>query len=116
MTSATLVSGCTINLSFLRNEIRVEFLLNRPNPAENKWMFDQLQRGQEAFEAKLDRELEWRRLDDNRKSDIVCRKPVEGYNRENWPEMIEWLCETYRQVFSQPVRELAVQLQTAAPD
>ncbi|WP_417607776.1 DUF4268 domain-containing protein [Primorskyibacter flagellatus] len=36
------VSGCTLTLIFLRQEIRVEFQLNRTSREENKWLFDQL--------------------------------------------------------------------------
>ena len=29
---------------------------------------------------------------------IQCKKAVQGYSKENWPEMIEWLREHYKQM------------------
>ena len=44
---------------------------------------------------------------------VVCKTPVQGYSKENWPEMIAWLVDHYRKMeetFSEPVRGLAARM------
>ncbi|MFD1157930.1 DUF4268 domain-containing protein [Roseovarius aestuarii] len=104
------VSGCGLTLIFLRHEVRVELQLGRSNPDENKWLFDQLVEGREKYEKAFGGELEWRRMDDKKVSILVCKTPVQGYSKENWPDMIGWLVDHYKkmdEVFSEPVRQLA---------
>lgn len=104
------VSGCTLTLVFLRHEIRVEFQLNRSDRDENKWLFDQLVEDRERYEQVIGEELEWRRIDDKKVSMMVCKTPVQGYSKENWPDMISWLVTHYQKMdkaFSEPVRALA---------
>ena len=113
LTSSVGVSGCNLVLIFLRHEVRVECQLNRPDAAENKWLFDQLAERKEAFEESVGADLEWRRLDDKKVSMVVCKTSVQGYSKENWPEMISWLVEHYRRMdaaFSEPVRSLAAKM------
>lgn len=104
------VSGCTLTLVFLRHEVRVEFQLNRSDRDENKWLFDQLVEDRERYEQVIGEELEWRRIDDKKVSMMVCKTPVQGYSKENWPDMISWLVTHYQKMdkaFSEPVRALA---------
>lgn len=113
LTSSIGVSGCTITLIFLRNEVRVEFQLNRSDRDENKWLFDQLASDRERYEQLVDEDLEWRRIDDKKVSMIVCKKPAHGFSKENWPEMIAWLVDHYRNMdaaFSEPVRVLVARM------
>ena len=104
------VSGCTLTLIFLRHEVRVEFQLSRSSRDENKWLFDQLASEKERYEQAVGEPLEWRRIDDKKVSMMVCKTPVQGYSKENWPEMITWMIEHYQKMdaaFSEPVRVLA---------
>ncbi|WPY95283.1 DUF4268 domain-containing protein [Limimaricola variabilis] len=110
LTSSIGVAGCSLVLIFVRDEVRVEFQLNRPSASENKWLFDQLIQERERYEQLMGEELEWRRIDEKKVSMVVCKTPAQGYSKENWPEMISWLVERYRKmdkVFSEPVRSLA---------
>ena len=113
ISSATGVGGCSINLCFLRYEIRAEFVFNRSDRRENKWLFDQLAENRETYEQAVGEEFEWRRIDDKKVSMVVCKTPVQGYSKENWPEMIAWLVDHYRKMeetFSEPVRGLAARM------
>jgi hypothetical protein len=113
ITSSIGVSGCIIVLIFLRHEIRVEFQLNRPDRDENKWVFDQLAENKGRYEQTVGEEMEWRRIDDKKVSMMVCKTPVQGYSKENWPEMLAWLVDHYRRMdeaFSEPVRTLAARM------
>lgn len=111
------VSSCRLVLIFLRQEVRVEMQFDRPEPAENKWLFDQLLADKENIEVEMGEPLEWRRIDDKKVSIIQCKKPVQGYSKENWPEMIDWLRDHYKRmdaVFTERVGKLADQLKAGA--
>lgn len=119
LSSATGVSGCAINLCFLRHEIRAELAINRSDASENKWLFDRLLEQREDLETTFGNELDWRRMDDKKVSMVVCKTPVQGYSKENWDEMIAWLIDHYRKMdnaFSEPVRALATRMKPGGSD
>ncbi|APX23209.1 MULTISPECIES: DUF4268 domain-containing protein [Salipiger] len=113
LSSSTGVSGISLNLSFLRHEIRSELVIARPNEAENKWIFDQLSERRKELSPKVGDYLEWHRMDDKKMSWIGARASFQGYSKENWPKMIGWLVDHYRKMdeaFSEPVRGLAARM------
>jgi len=113
ITSSIGVSGCNLVLIFLRQEIRVELQLNRSDASENKWLFDRLANEADDLAAKVGDQLDWRRLDDKKVSIIQCRLPVQGYTKDNWPEMVDWLRQRYTEMeaaFSDRVNSLAGQM------
>ena len=89
---ATGVAGCTYNLIFLQNEARVELSLQRSVAEENKWIFDRLARERQKLEDRFGEGLRWLRLDKRKASKVCFSHPFDGFNDENWPEMIDWLC------------------------
>ena len=95
LSCATGVSGCSYSLIFLRKEVRVELLLQRPDTSANKWIFDQLREHKQQFENSFKNKLKWLRLNDKKSSKICYARSSDGDNRENWPEMIEWLCRHF---------------------
>ncbi len=95
LSCATGVSGCSYSLIFLRKEVRVELLLQRPDTNENKWIFDQLKEHRQRFEKSFKNKLQWLRLNAKKSSKICYTHPFDGDNRENWPNMIEWLCQHF---------------------
>ena len=108
LASATGVSGCAYNLIFSKNEARVELYLQR-SQAENKWMFDRLERKRQEIEERFGAELQWQRLDDKKASRICSSHPYDGFNDENWPAMVGWLCKhivNLEQAFSEPLARL----------
>lgn len=114
LTSSIGVSGCSLVLIFLRQEIRVELNLSRPDQRENKWLFDKL-RAEWERDPQPGTGLEWRRLPEKKVSIVQCKKAVQGYSKENWPEMIEWLRAHYRQMdrlFTGQVNALAEQMKS----
>ena len=71
--------------------MRVELSLMRSDAEENEFLFNELKKQQDEIERSFGKELNWNRLEGRKASRIQLSKPVEGYNRDNWPEMIEWL-------------------------
>ena len=92
LSCATGVSGCTYNLIFLKNEARIELGLQRSIAEENKWIFDRLEATKQEFESRFGNKLHWQRLDERKSSKISYSHPFDGYDDENWPDMIDWLC------------------------
>lgn len=116
LTSTFGVAGCKLVLIFLRHEIRVELQFDRAEKSENKWLFDQLHEQAASTPLPLADELEWRRIDDGKVSMISCKKAVQAYTEENWPEMIDWLKDRYIQLnstFAQRVAALAGKMKTS---
>lgn len=117
ITASTGLSGCVFALVFLRHEVRAELNFERPAKDENKRLFDQLASENEHFNSLIDRDLEWLRKDDNIKTSILCRLPVQGYTKENWPEMIEWLKGSFVQLeetFADKINELGAEVRSAS--
>lgn len=109
---ATGVSGFAFNLVFLQKGVRVELYLQR-SEAENKWSFDRLKQESESIESSYGQQLEWQRLDGNKACRICHSHPFGGFERENWPKMIDWLCEhivKLDKAFSEPLARLSQDL------
>jgi len=87
------VGGVHYSLIFGKDEARVEFALCTNSKERNKALFDLLFQRRETIDKAFGAPLEWRRMDENKVSLIACGKPFEGYNRENWPEIISWLSD-----------------------
>ncbi len=87
------LAGVHYTMIFGKDEVRVEFVLNGATKERNKALFDYLYGQRAEIEESFAYPLEWRRLDDKKVSLIVYRRPFDGYNRTNWPQMIEWLVD-----------------------
>ena len=58
-------------------------------------MFDQLSTSKRFIEESYGNSLEWQRLDNKKSCRIKHSYSVDGYNEENWDEMIEWLVNQF---------------------
>ncbi len=85
------LAGVHYTMIYSRGGPRVEFVLSRRTPAENKAMFDYLHERRGQIETAFGASLKWRRVDDKQCSMVVISREVDGFNRENWPAMVEWL-------------------------
>lgn len=87
------LSGMPFNLIFGKSEIRVEFYMSRPQAETNQLVFDQLFAQKEQIEAAFGAELEWQPLPNRKACRIQYSRAVNGYNKDNWADMIKWLVE-----------------------
>ena len=113
LASATGIAGCSYNLIFSKKEARVELYFSRYEADENKWIFDQLKQRKSEIEKSFDAELNWLRLDSKKSSRIHYSKAFDGFNDENWPDMIEWLCNhivSLEEAFSETLEHLNRQM------
>ena len=54
-------------------------------------MFDRLEGDKQEVEGRFGDELRWQRLDERKSSRISYSHPFDGFDADNWPEMIGWL-------------------------
>lgn len=87
------VRNCRFNLIFGTKEARVELYLSRQAPEENNFVFDALFKQRSDIEAKFGSPIDWQRLDGKKACRIKVSKEFDGYNRECWHEIIEWLIQ-----------------------
>lgn len=109
LSAATGISGVGYYLIFGKHEARVELNLQRPSAAENKWLFDQLHSQKNEIEAAFGARLQWKRLDDRKACRVQFSREFDGYQRENWPAITEWLIEHVRRLeaaFKGPLKTL----------
>ncbi len=114
LSGATGVARCSYNLVFNKNEARVELYLDRPQ-VENKWIFDQLERDSQEIEKRFGAAMEWQRLYGKKASRISYSHSYDGFDEENWPSRIEWLCEhivKLEEAFSEPLARLNQELKS----
>ena len=115
MSAGSGVRGCPYTMIFSKNEARVDLNLARAEASENKWLFDQLLIMKDQIETKFGAPLVWRRMDTKKASRIIFAKPFDGYNRESWPEMIDWLSvhtRKFEAAFAEPLAKLNPKLRT----
>src|SRR5690554_3003293 len=85
------LSGMTFNLIFSKSEVRVEYSMARPQAEANQFVFDRLQEEKDTIESSFGAVLIWMPLPNRKSCRIAYSKPVDGYNKDNWPEMSQWL-------------------------
>ena len=110
------VSGCPFVLVFGLKEVRVELSLMSSNAEENEFLFKELKNRQDEIESSLGKELNWNLLEGRKASRIQLSKLFDGYNRDNWPEMIEWLVSNmtlFEKALRQPLSEAASKLKSS---
>ena len=100
---------------FGQKEVRVELWLGRGNAKENKFLFNELKSQQNEIESKFGKKLEWLLLEGKKSSRIQLSRPFDGNNRDNWPEMIEWLVSNMtllEKALRQPLAKAHTQLKS----
>ena len=85
------VRSCPYTLIFGTKEARVELGLNRTSAEENKFIYDYLASQKENIESAFGSQLEWLRLDEKKASRVQYSQNVQGYERDSWPEIIDWM-------------------------
>ena len=102
------LSGMTFNLIFSKSEVRVEYYMARPQAETNQLVFDQLFNQKEQIEAAFGAGLEWQPLPNRKACRIHYSRAVDGYNKDNWADMIKWLVEHMTRLEATLSKPLAV--------
>lgn len=93
LATGTGLRGVIYSMIFAKSEIRVEVYFSRVRREGNKRLFDALRDQKDSIEADFGNQLIWQRLDDKKACRIKFSQPFDGYDRKNWPGMIEWLLD-----------------------
>src|SRR5690554_4782684 len=87
------LSGMVFSLIFGKSEIRVEFYMSRAQAEINQRVFERLQTQKDTIEQAFGAALTWMPLPNRKSCRIHYSMPVDGYDKANWPEMIQWLVD-----------------------
>lgn len=87
------LSGVHYAMIFNKDEVRVNFVLNRNSQELNKQMFDVLLEKRAEIEARFGSELSWRKMEDKKVSIVEFGARFDGHNRASWPAMTAWLVQ-----------------------
>ena len=111
ITCGTGLGAALYGLAFTQSEARVELVINSSSQEKNKQLFDDLTVHRAQIDATFGAPLDWQRLDDKKMCRVVIRHPFDGFEREAWTEMAEWMAvsmKKFQQVFDQPISTLRV--------
>jgi len=109
------LSGMVFSIIFGKSEVRVEFSMARSQAAANQFVFNRLEAQKEKIEVSFGAALIWLPLPDRKACRIQYSKPIDGYDKANWPEMIQWLTEHMTrlgQALSGPLEKIKQDLKT----
>ncbi|KJS08973.1 MAG: membrane protein [Gammaproteobacteria bacterium BRH_c0] len=87
------VSSVPYSIIFAKNEVRVELNIGRKNPDENRFIFQRLCEQKDSIETAFGAPLEWLPLPEKKSCRIQYAKAVDGYDKAQWPAMIDWLVD-----------------------
>lgn len=78
---------------FGKNEIRVGLSMQNSEADANRFVCERLEERKTEIEDAFGAELTRLPLPNKKACRMQYAKPVDGYDKANWPEMIEWLVE-----------------------
>lgn len=109
------ISSMPLSLIFGKSEVRIEFHMGRPDAEVNRFVFDRLEAQKAQIEADFGAPLAWLPLPGRKSCRIYYAKPVDGYDKANWPGMIQWLIKHMAQLekaLSRPLEKIRQELKT----
>ena len=97
------------------SEARVQLRIAKSLREENKFIFDYLHDRKEEIEERFGDKLQWSIKEGQKSCYIKYAKKIDGSNRENWPEIIEWhitYMKRLEQALREPLKEVNEKLKT----
>ncbi|MDR5904802.1 DUF4268 domain-containing protein [Franzmannia qiaohouensis] len=110
------ISAMPYQLIFGKNEIRVGLSLQNSQAEANQFVFDRLNASREEIEEAFGDSLDWLPLPNKKACRIQYAKPVDGYDKANWPGMIQWMVQHMTRLESalrEPLKAINQQLKLA---
>jgi hypothetical protein len=107
------VSGVPFTFVFMKQAARVELYMSRADQDENTYIFNTLIQQKEAIEARFGGPLEWDPLEGKKACRIKCEKAFDGYNKESWNDMIDFMVDAMGRLesaFKPPLLDVHKQL------
>ncbi|HBU40735.1 MAG TPA: hypothetical protein DEB59_09770, partial [Acidimicrobiaceae bacterium] len=110
------LSGMTFNLIFGKSEVRVEFSMARTQAEANKFVFNRLEAQKQEIERIFGAPLIWLRLPNRKACRIQYGESVDGYDKDNWSDIVAWLVEHMSRLETAlrgPLEKIRPELKTA---
>lgn len=109
LTGGSGVSSVPYMLIYGLSESRVQLGMVRSNREENKFIFEYLYERKDEIEKEFGHKLEWSIKEGQKSCYIKYATNIDGSNRENWPELIEWHISHMKKLekaLSEPLKEV----------
>jgi len=90
MNVSTGIRGVQFVIQIRTDGVSIILYFDSPEREANKTFFDFTREHAEQIESAMDAELDWRRMDDNKSSQVVLSRSFDGLDREAWPKMVAW--------------------------
>jgi len=100
------ISGVPFTVLFMKKYARVELMIRRADEDENTSVFDALLSQRSIIEENFGAPLVWERLEDKKACRIKFEKDFDGYNRDNWNDIVSFLIvtmTTFETAFKEPL-------------
>jgi hypothetical protein len=107
--------GVPFSFVFSKGYARVEIYIDRGDKEENEYIFDTLYAQKNDIEAQFENPLAWEKLESKRACRIKYEHPFDGYDRDNWEEMIPFMrvsMEKMEASFKAPLKEINTKLKS----
>lgn len=107
------LSSVSYTLIFSKKEARVQVDIGRREATENTFIFESLKKHQTAIESQFGKPLAWLSLSGKKACRIAYRLDIEGYNTDNWPQIITWMIAemtALEKAFEHPLKQVAAEL------
>jgi len=114
ITAGSGMGGVGLNYVVSGRFARAELYIARSSKEENKFVFDELAKRKQTIEDAFGHALTWERMDDKKASRVKYEKDgVSIFNREDWPEMTEFMVDAMCRMegaFRKPLAEINTRL------
>ena len=84
-------SGCIYTMIFGKSVARVDFVITGIERDQSRRIFDTCYQQKQEIEERFGDTLHWMRPDEKKTGRIQFSKNFDGYDEDNWQEIIEWL-------------------------
>ena len=111
------ISGMPYQMIFGKSEIRVGLSLQNSQAEANTFVFEKLEAQKADVEAAFGHPLVWLELPNKKACRVQYARDVDGYDKANWVEMIQWLLEHMTKLelaLRIPLRDINQQLKNAS--
>ena len=107
------LSSVPYTLIFGKKEARIQIEMIRRDATENNFIFERLLAQKATIENKFGAALNWLPLKDKKACRVAYVMDIDGYNQDNWAQIIEWMIQhmsALEAAMEAPLRQAAQEL------
>ena len=84
------IDGAHFVFIFKSSSAEIKLYFQSPDNHVTKARFDFTRQHRQEIESEVGAKLDWRRMDDNKSSQVVLSQAFDGLDQANWPDMVTW--------------------------